>query len=202
MAKPSSRPRPEAPAFTPTTITEITRRYHACALALAKTLGVPLSEAFLQAHRESISCCFIEAGRAGVRLPASVPLPPLLGATGTEAVPSAADDEAPKNGAAAPFSVTTTPPSSDRHDGESVTRVVTSVTAPNGDAPVPATIPTDAGLPCAGQAIAALKPAALAMLVSKVATLAQAEGATWAPLLHALQTERAARLARGQRRVS
>ena len=71
------RRRVEASSVEPSTITEITRRYYACAVALAKAMGVPMSETFLQAHRESISCCFIEAGRAGVRLPPAVQLPPL-----------------------------------------------------------------------------------------------------------------------------
>jgi hypothetical protein len=71
--------------------------------------------------------------------------------------------------------------------------------------PAPATptmIPTDAGLPCSGQAISALKPAQLAMLVSKVARLVHDDGDRWVPLLAALQTERASRLARGQRRTA
>src|SRR5882724_6768238 len=75
--KRTPRRRPEAPGVAPTTLTEITRRYYACAIALAKAMGVPLSETFMRDHRESISCCFIEAGRAGVRLPAAVHLPPL-----------------------------------------------------------------------------------------------------------------------------
>jgi hypothetical protein len=73
------RRRPDAPGFAPTTITEITRRYYACAVALARAMGVPMTETFLRQHRESISCCFIEAGRAGVRIPPAVPLPPLTG---------------------------------------------------------------------------------------------------------------------------
>jgi hypothetical protein len=52
-SRPQERPRP------PTTIYEITRRYYACAVSLAKVMGVPMSEAFIQEHRESISCCFI-----------------------------------------------------------------------------------------------------------------------------------------------
>jgi hypothetical protein len=63
----------------------------------------------------------------------------------------------------------------------------------------PTTIPMDAGLPCSGQAIAGLKPAALAMLVSKVARLVHDDGERWVLLLAALQAERASRLARGQR---
>jgi hypothetical protein len=61
-------------------------------------------------------------------------------------------------------------------------------------------IPTGAGLPCGGQAISALKPAQLAMLVSKVARLVHDDGDRWVPLLAALQAERDSRLAQGQRR--
>jgi hypothetical protein len=63
-------------------------------------------------------------------------------------------------------------------------------------------IPTDAGLPCSGQAISTLKPAQLAMLVSKVARLVHDDGDRWVPLLAALQAERAARLTQGQRRTA
>jgi hypothetical protein len=73
--------------------------------------------------------------------------------------------------------------------------------APEPPSP-PAVVPTDAGLPCSGQAIKALKPAQLAMVVSKVARLVHDDGARWVPLLAALQVERAARLARGQRRTA
>jgi hypothetical protein len=66
------------PAPRPTTITEICRRYAACAAGLARAFGLPLTEDFLRQHRESISCCFIEASRADLRLPASVQLPPLV----------------------------------------------------------------------------------------------------------------------------
>jgi hypothetical protein len=69
----------------------------------------------------------------------------------------------------------------------------------NGDAPPLTVVPTEADLPCGGQTIAALKPAQLAMLVSKVARLVQDQGGRWVPLLHALQAERASRLDRGQR---
>jgi hypothetical protein len=71
------------------------------------------------------------------------------------------------------------------------------VAQPNGQAPAPVTIP--AGLPCAGQTIAALKPAQLRMLLSKVDQLAAEQGRAWRPLLEALAAERAARLQAGQR---
>jgi len=60
-------------------------------------------------------------------------------------------------------------------------------------------VPTDSGLPCAGQAISTLKPAQLAMLVSKVARLVSDGAAQWVPLLAALQAERGARLDRGRK---
>jgi hypothetical protein len=99
-----------APASAPTTLQEISRRYYACAVQLAKVMGLPLTEAFLREHRESISCCFIESGRAGVRLPAGAVLPPLAppaaasvpGATVHPSAPTPAVDVAPSNGAAAP----------------------------------------------------------------------------------------------------
>jgi hypothetical protein len=171
MAKQGSRPRPEAPSFAPPTITEITRRYYACALALAKAMGLPLSAAFVKEHRESISCCFIEAGRAGVRLPATVTLPPLSTPATPEPAPAPVEVKAPAE----------TP-------------------ALNGDAPVSMAIPVDAGLPCAGQGIEGLRPAQLSLLLGKVARLAEAQGGRWTTLLEALQRERMARLAQGQRR--
>jgi hypothetical protein len=78
--------------------------------------------------------------------------------------------------------------------------VITDTGTPEASEPPPVAIPTDIGLPCGGQAISALKPAQLAMLVSEVAHLVHDDGDHWVPLLAALQAERAARLARGQRR--
>jgi hypothetical protein len=57
---------PRRPGGPPTTLTEIARRYYATAIALSKVMGVPLTETFIREHRESISCCFIEAGRANM----------------------------------------------------------------------------------------------------------------------------------------
>jgi hypothetical protein len=69
----------------------------------------------------------------------------------------------------------------------------------NGDAARPTTIPAEAGLPCQGKGIATLQPAQLFMVTSKVAHLAEADGAHWGPLLEALRAEHAERLLRGQR---
>src|SRR5262245_24897858 len=68
------------PATRPTTITEAARRYHSCALALARSFGLPLTEAFVQTYHPAISSVFIEASRADLRLPAGVQLPPLAAA--------------------------------------------------------------------------------------------------------------------------
>jgi hypothetical protein len=84
-------------------------------------------------------------------------------------------------------------------DVSTVEADVPDVPAPasTDQAPMPVTIPV--GLPCAGQAIAALKPAQLRMLLSKVDQLAGEQGRAWQPLLEVLATERAARLQAGQR---
>jgi hypothetical protein len=163
-----SRPAPE-----PTTIHEICRRYVATAATLAKVMGLPLTEAFIKEHRESIACCFIESGRAGVRLRASVTLPPLATADGQmKSIDS---------------------------NGQEGTDVSTIVETPNGHT-IPTCIPADGDLPCRGQEIAALTPAQLAMLLSKVARRVQDGADDWVPLLHALQAERGKRLEAGRRR--
>jgi hypothetical protein len=181
MATHGKSRRAPAPDVAPTTLTEITRRYYACAVALAKAMGVPLSETFLREHRESISCCFIEAGRAGVRLPAAVHLPPL----GADAPVVSPNGQAP-------------PP--ETSDVATVEADVSDFPPPasNGDGPTPTTIPPDAGLPCGGQAIAQLTPPQLHMLVGKVGLRGMTDP-TLTPLLHALERERAARLQAGKR---
>ena len=176
------RRRPEAPR-APTTLTEITRRYYACAVALAKAMGVPMSETFMKEHRESISCCFIEAGRTGVRLPSGVQLPPLT-APPVEAPAEAgeimcsgrppAPEEPPTNGDTPPLSVITTV------------------------AELPTRIPAGLQLPCAEALIADLRPAQLALLCGKVGLKALPEKSL-EPLHVALLAERARRFAQGQR---
>jgi hypothetical protein len=71
---------------------------------------------------------------------------------------------------------------------------------PGGIVGLPEVVPADAGVPYGGVAITALKPAQLAMLISKVARLVQDEGWRWVPLLHALESERQARLEKGRKR--
>jgi hypothetical protein len=149
----------------------------------------------LTAHRESVTAIFIECGRCDLRLPAAVKLPPLVPPTDPETgaiectgMPPA--PEAPTNGH--PVVLREDRPPADSSANGSVIGNITAVISPT-------TIPTDAGLPCGGQAISALKPAQLAMLISKTARLVSDGADQWVPLLHALQAERARRLDRGRK---
>jgi hypothetical protein len=56
------------------------------------------------------------------------------------------------------------------------------------------------GLPCAGKPVTALTPPQLRMLLSRVDQLAAEHGSAWRPLLEGLAAERAARIAKGQKR--
>jgi hypothetical protein len=185
MARPWKSSRSDHAPRATGTITEVARRYHACAMALAKSFGMPLTADFLQAYHSAISSVYIEAGRAGIRLPAGVQLPPLV---------------VPNNHGQPPNGHPVEPVTEHVREWEPTDTPEAGAPEPptNGHAP-PVAIPTDAGLPCGGQVIADLKPAQLAMLVSKVATLAHAEGERWGPLLGALQSERGKRLERGRK---
>src|SRR3712207_4456753 len=77
MAKTWKPARPPVSGVAPTTITEIARRYYSCAVALAKVMGLPLTETFLTEHHAAIASCFIETSRCELRLPAGATLPPL-----------------------------------------------------------------------------------------------------------------------------
>jgi hypothetical protein len=177
------RRRPEAPS-APTTLTEIARRYYACAVALAKAMGLPLTETFLREHRESISCCFIEAGRAGVRLPPAVQLPPLSGPPAADPPAEAgeimcsgmppAPEAPPTNGDTPPLSVITTV------------------------AELPTRIPAGLQLPCAEALITDLRPPQLSLLIGKVGLRALAEKSL-EPLHVALLAERARRFEGGKK---
>src|SRR5262245_35264417 len=68
--------RSSRPAPAKTTISECARRYHSCALAFSRSLGIPLAEA-LRDYHAPITAVFIEASRCGLRLPAGVTLPRL-----------------------------------------------------------------------------------------------------------------------------
>ena len=176
------RRRPDVPS-APTTLTEIARRYYATAIALSKAMGVPLSETFIREHRESISCCFIEAGRAGVWLPPSVQLPPLSEPT-VEAPAEAgeimcsgrppAPEEPPTNGDTPPLSVITTV------------------------AELPTRIPAGLQLPCAEALIVDLRPPQLSLLIGKVGLRAMADKSL-EPLHVALLAERARRFEQGRK---
>jgi hypothetical protein len=185
MPRPGTpRRRLEAPS-APTTLTEITRRYYVCAVALSKVMGLPLTDTFMREHRESISRCFIEAGRAGVRLPPAVQLPPLAQANGhSDASIIGTDITFAGDPEAGEIMCSGLPPAPE-------------APTTNGDTP-PVAIPKDAGVPCGGVLIGDLKPAQLAMLVSKTARLVHDEGEAWMPLLGALQSERSQRLERGR----
>jgi hypothetical protein len=184
------------PAPRPTTLHEICRRYVATATTLAQVLGVPLTEAFMQEHHQAIACCFIESGRVGVRLPASVTLPPLASAVNTRLSRDASalepqgpegfhspDERNPKGGRQ---------PKPDSQKLVAAEAAGPEVSHTNGHA-IPTCLPADGDLPCRGQEIARLTPAQLAMLLSKVARLVHQQGDGWVPLLHALQAERARR---------
>jgi hypothetical protein len=178
-----ARKRWNGPKVEPTSLTEITRRYVATAVALAKAMGLPLTEDFMRQHRESISCCFIEAGRAGVRLPPlTAPGQDLTEGDHVAAAPVATFNGQPEAGE---IMCSGMPPAPEREPST------------NGHTP-PVAIPKDAGLPCAGVLIADLRPAQLALLLGKVARLVHDQGKAWVPLLGALQVERARRLERGR----
>ena len=57
-------------------ITEVARRYHAAAVAVATTFGIPLEEV-LNERREIVTAVFMQASREGLKLPATVELPML-----------------------------------------------------------------------------------------------------------------------------
>jgi hypothetical protein len=167
------------PAPKPTSITECARRYHAAAVALSQTLGVSLQEV-LREHRESVTAVYIESSKCEVRLPAGVTLPPLVGeasvVTGNGSLKTVISD--------------------DGQDEKELSEIAESSNR-EASPQLPTTIPV--GLPCAGQAVADLKPAQLRMLLSKVDQLAAEQGSRWRPLLEVLACERQRRVANGVR---
>jgi hypothetical protein len=173
-ARPSRPPRPRE------TLTALARRYHGCALALSRTLGMPL-ETVLRDYAAAVSTLFIEASRQGIRLPPPAILPPLHRATGGHHLATGGHHLA---------------------TGDNGDVLDVSPPASNGEAHTPTTIPADGDLPCRGMEIGELNPAQLYMLLSKVAHLAHVEGDGWVPLLTSLQHERQRRVAEGQRTVA
>jgi hypothetical protein len=165
----------------PTSITECARRYHAAAAALATSFGLPLTAAFVQAYHSAISSVYIEAGRAGVRLPSGVQLPPLT-APPVEA-PAEAGEIMCSGMPSAPEAPTT---------GDTALSVITTV------AELPTRIPAGLQLPCAEALISDLRPPQLSLLIGKVGLRALAEKSL-EPLHVALLAERARRFAQGQR---
>jgi hypothetical protein len=156
-------------------------------------MGVPLSETFLREHRESISCCFIEAGRAGVRLPPAVQLPPLAQANGQapepEAVPPSHGHDTTLEGPRDHPAAATAPP-----NGATAPSPAVLATA----ADLPTRIPAGLELPCAEALIVDLRPPQLSLLIGKVGLRALADK-TLEPLHVALLAERARRVEAGQR---
>jgi hypothetical protein len=140
----------------------------------ATAMGVPMTETFLREHRESISCCFIEAGRAGVRLPAGVQLPPLPMAAGDNHL-AAGDNHLATgdNGAAPPTTILTA-------------------------AELPTSIPAGLQLPCAEALISDLRPPQLSLLIGKVGLRALTDKSL-EPLHVALLAERARRFEHGRK---
>jgi hypothetical protein len=194
---PNGKPRRRFEASSaPTTLTEITRRYYATAIALARAMGLPLSEQFIRDYRESISACFIESGRAGVRLLPTVPLPPLV--------------------ITAPVIVTNGPVSQIANTSVDQTDALMGpitpdpempmVTHSNGVVPPPAltasslptSIPEGLQLPGGGALIVDLRPAQLSLLVGKVGLRSMTDKSL-EPLHVALLRERARRFEAGKR---
>jgi hypothetical protein len=182
------RRRPEAPSAPPTTITELARRYHSCAIALAKSLGLPMTEAFLRDHRESVSSIFIASDRAGVRLSSAVQLPPLGGppADATNGPPVVAQQDRPP-----------VDPSTNGSVPEHGTGVPSPTTSPTAGG-LPTSIPAGLQLPCAEALIADLRPPQLSLLIGKVGLRALADKSL-EPLHVALLAERAWRFEQGRK---
>ena len=130
---PHGRPRrrPEAPR-APGSLHEITRRYVATAIALARAMGVPYTEAFLLEHHSAISCCYIQAGMEGLRLAPGVQLPPLAPAPDDAPEPSNEAIAAHVTAADAPDDA---PEAEPDRDPLPLGEGNAPVASPNGDAP-------------------------------------------------------------------
>jgi hypothetical protein len=199
------RRRPEAPSAPPTTITELARRYHSCAVALSRSLGIPMSETFVLEFHNAISSIFIAADRAGVRLPPAVQLPPLAEAPVAERLRREAETRANAGihggGEGAGSAESPVNPGSEE-------TLLNASQDKNGDPPplsvitrvadLPTRIPAGLQLPCAEALITDLRPPQLSLLIGKVGLKALADPALQG--LHvALLAERARRFESGQR---
>ena len=175
---------PRQPPKPPETISGIARRYHACALALATTWGLPV-EQVLREHRESVTAVFIETSRAELRLAAGVQLPPLATPPGQAKPPDRRGPDSPQ-AAELPQETQASPgpegfsanaaKNSERGGAPSTPDAQAKGAEADGEPP-PVAIP--AGLPCSGVLLVDLKPAQLVMLIGKVEALAQAKGGAW-----------------------
>jgi hypothetical protein len=122
---------PDAPR-APTTIHEIARRYHACAVALAQTLGLAVAEV-LREHRESVTAVFIECGRSDLRLAANIQLPPLVAPE-----PQSHGDR----GEGADVTAVDHQPTSVPHDGQDGKARSAIAEHATGDSPLPSRLPS------------------------------------------------------------
>ena len=182
------RRRPEAPS-APTTLTEIARRYYACAVALAKAMGLPMTEDF---------CASIaKASRAALSKPAkrecgcrrrsssrrwswtrrwcrSTARPPRQSprAAGSFCQALTKNRGRPTRGQPGNFQAT-----------RRKNRPRPSLSLQERGKPRSPPSRWTPACPVQGQTIAMLKPAQLRMLLSKVDQLAGVEGHAWLPLL-------------------
>jgi hypothetical protein len=156
-----------------------------------------MTAAFVQEYHSAISCVYIEAGRAGVRLPSGVQLPPL--AAPTDETPAEAGEIMCRGIPPAPEVPTNRPaellPESGNNSANGHTPQLT-VVPPAGE--LPTSIPAGLQLPCAEALIADLRPPQLSLLIGKVGLRALADKSL-EPLHVALLAKRARRFAQGQR---
>jgi hypothetical protein len=187
----------QAPSHT--SITEAARRYHAVAMALAQSLGLPLAEV-LRDYTAAVSTVYIEISRCEVRLPASVELPPLQPNPPHRAMAEAIGVSDMTVGRDLSTATNVAPERPSTADSEATPDEVATNVAPEPDEaaepPLPVAIPQ--GLPCSGCLLVDLRPPQLSLLLGKVAALSETKGGAWTVLLQALQAERQARLAKGR----
>jgi hypothetical protein len=182
--------KPSTPPPPPDTITGCARRYHACAQALATTLGVSLADV-LEHYHTAVASIFIETSKLNLRLPSGVPLPPLAQANGQPDVSHTRTGHTntgePEAGEIMCSGMPPAPEVSTNGDPP-----------PRTMADLPTRIPAGLQLPCAEALIADLRPAQLALLCGKVGLRALADK-TLEPLHVALLAERARRFEGGKK---
>jgi hypothetical protein len=171
-------------------ITEIARRYHAAAVALAQTLGLSVPEV-LSVHRESVTAIFIECGRCDLRLPVGIKLAPLAAPSADATNGQAPDTVLPRQDRPP------VDPSTNGSVAENATVVASPTTIPT-DSGLPTSIPAGLQLPCAEALISDLRPPQLSLLIGKVGLRALADPRL-EPLHVALLAERARRFEQGRK---